>query len=45
MCIRDRTRSGDLADTGTPMSGVITLGIVLFLIGGAYVFMGRRRDA
>lgn len=39
------TRSGDLADTGTPMSGVITLGIVLFLIGGAYVFMGRRRDA
>ncbi|OIR41781.1 hypothetical protein [Corynebacterium sp. NML130628] len=39
------TRSGDLADTGTPMSGVITLGIVLFLIGGAYIFMGRRRDA
>lgn len=39
------TRSGDLADTGTPISGVITLGIVLFLIGGAYVFMGRRRDA
>ena len=39
------TRDGDLADTGTPMTTVITLGILAMLIGGAYVAMGRRREA
>lgn len=38
-------REDDLADTGTPMSTVIALGILAMLIGGAYVGMGRRREA
>lgn len=37
-------RDGDLADTGTPMTNVIGLGLLFFLIGGAYVFMGRRQQ-
>lgn len=39
------TRDGDLADTGTPMTTVITLGVLALLIGGAYIALGRRRDA
>lgn len=39
------TRDGDLADTGTPMTTVITLGVLALLIGGAYIAFGRRRDA
>lgn len=38
-------RDDDLADTGTPMQTVITLGILALIIGGAYVAMGRRREA
>ena len=39
------SRDGDLAETGTPMTTVITLGILAVLIGGAYIALGRRRDA
>ena len=39
------SRDGDLADTGTPMTTVIVLGVLALLIGGAYVAMGRRRDS
>lgn len=38
------SRDGDLAETGTPMTTVITLGILLLLIGGAYMYVGRRRE-
>ncbi|MEH0147814.1 hypothetical protein V6D40_09105 [Corynebacterium sp. Q4381] len=38
-------RDDDLADTGTPMQTVISLGILALIIGGAYVAMGRRREA
>lgn len=38
-------RDDDLADTGTPMQNVIALGILALIIGGAYVAMGRRREA
>lgn len=38
-------RDDDLADTGTPMQTVIALGILALIIGGAYVAMGRRREA
>ncbi|MCP1388197.1 hypothetical protein M5J20_08360 [Corynebacterium sp. TA-R-1] len=37
--------SEELANTGTPMQAVITLGVLSMLIGGAYVAMGRRREA
>ncbi|UIZ92232.1 LPXTG cell wall anchor domain-containing protein [Corynebacterium sp. CNCTC7651] len=35
----------ELANTGTPMQAVITLGLLSVLVGGAYVAMGRRREA
>lgn len=38
-------RDGDLADTGTPMRAIITLGILAMLIGGAYLALGRRRES
>ena len=38
-------RDGDLADTGTPMRAVISLGILAMLIGGAYLALGRRRES
>lgn len=40
----ESSREGDLAETGTPMTTVITLGILLLLIGGAYMYVGRRRE-
>lgn len=40
----ESSRDGDLAETGTPMTTVITLGILLLLIGGAYMYVGRRRE-
>lgn len=40
----ESSRDGDLAETGTPMTTVITLGILLLLAGGAYIFVGRRRE-
>lgn len=40
----ESSRDGDLAETGTPMTTVITLGILLLLAGGAYMFVGRRRE-
>ncbi|WP_297589541.1 LPXTG cell wall anchor domain-containing protein [uncultured Corynebacterium sp.] len=40
----ESSRDGDLAETGTPMTTVITLGILLLLAGGAYIFLGRRRE-
>ena len=40
----ESSRDGDLAETGTPMTTVITLGILLLLVGGAYMFVGRRRE-
>lgn len=42
---KSSSRDGDLAETGTPMRTVITLGILAMLIGGAYIALGRRRDA
>lgn len=39
----DDERDGELAETGTPMTTVITLGVLAMLIGGAYIAMGRRR--
>lgn len=38
-------RDDDLADTGTPMRAIISLGILSILIGAAYLALGRRRDA
>lgn len=38
-------RDGDLADTGTPMRAIITLGILAMLVGGAYLALGRRRES
>ena len=38
-------RDGDLADTGTPMRAIISLGILAMLIGGAYLALGRRRES
>lgn len=40
----ESSREGDLAETGTPMTTVITLGILMLLIGGAYMYVGRRRE-
>lgn len=34
-----------LADTGTPMRAVISLGVISLLIGAAYLALGRRREA
>lgn len=42
---KSSSRDGGLAETGTPMRTVITLGILAMLIGGAYIALGRRRDA
>lgn len=42
---RDDDRDDDLADTGTPMTAVMTLGVLAMLIGGVYVAMGRRRES
>ena len=39
-----KERDGDLADTGTPMRAVISLGVLLMLVGGAYLALGRRRE-
>ena len=39
-----RSRSGDLANTGTPMTTVIVLGILAMLLGGAYLVISRRRE-
>lgn len=39
-----RSRSGDLANTGTPMTMVIVLGILAMLLGGAYLVISRRRE-
>ncbi|PAT11805.1 hypothetical protein CKJ80_00880 [Corynebacterium hadale] len=41
---KSSSRDGDLAETGTPMTTVITLGLLLLLAGGAYMYMGRRRE-
>lgn len=41
----DSDDDGYLADTGTPMRAVISLGIISLLIGAAYLALGRRRDA
>lgn len=41
----DDERDGDLADTGTPMRAIITLGILAMLVGGAYLALGRRRES
>lgn len=38
-------RDGDLADTGTPMRAIISLGILAMLVGGAYLALGRRRES
>lgn len=38
-------RDGDLANTGTPMRAIITLGILAMLVGGAYLALGRRRES
>ncbi|WP_342318841.1 hypothetical protein [Corynebacterium mayonis] len=40
----NKSNNGKLADTGTPMSTVIVLGMIFLLIGGAYTFVGRRRE-
>lgn len=40
----DDERDEDLAETGTPMRGVIALGILAMLLGGVYIALGRRRD-
>lgn len=40
----DDERDEDLAETGTPMRGVIALGILAVLLGGVYIALGRRRD-
>lgn len=37
-------RDGDLADTGTPMRAIISLGVLAMLVGGAYLALGRRRE-
>ena len=42
---RNDKRDGDLADTGTPMRAIITLGILAMLVGGAYLALGRRRES
>lgn len=39
-----RSRDGDLANTGTPMTTVIVLGILAMLLGGAYLMISRRRE-
>lgn len=41
----DSDDDGYLADTGTPMRAVISLGIISLLIGAAYLALGRRREA
>mgnify|MGYP006969686687 CR=1 FL=1 len=38
-------RHDDLADTGTPMRAIISLGVIAMLIGAAYMALGRRREA
>ena len=38
-------RDDDLADTGTPMRAIISLGVIAMLIGAAYMALGRRREA
>lgn len=42
---RDDERDDDLADTGTPMRAIISLGILAMLVGGAYLALGRRRES
>lgn len=39
------SRDDDLADTGTPMRAIISLGIIAMLVGAAYMSLGRRRES
>lgn len=38
-------RDDDLADTGTPMRAIMSLGILAMLVGAAYMSLGRRRES